>query len=63
MTYSEARNSGLPFNREKYKDGWYIVDRRNVDISQFDLSQRFWTDEDLKSNDWEIKDGDGDHFG
>jgi hypothetical protein len=31
MTYIEARNSGYPFNRRKYKDGWYIRDlRKNV---------------------------------
>jgi hypothetical protein len=52
MTYEEVRKSGLPFNREIYKDGWYYVDRRNVDCSCLDLSQRFWTQEDLDSKDW-----------
>jgi hypothetical protein len=57
MTYKKARNSGKPFNRKKYKDGWYIKDRRNVDISEHDLSQRFWSEEDLKSKDWVVKGG------
>jgi hypothetical protein len=53
MTYLEARNSGYPFNRRKYIDGWYIRDlRRNVDYAQRDLSQRFWTQADLEATDW-----------
>jgi len=52
MTYEEARKSGLPFNREIYKDGWYYVDFRGVDCSCTDLSQRFWSEEDLKADDW-----------
>ena len=53
MTYLEARDSGRPFNRRKYIDGWYIRDtRRNVDYAQRDLSQRFWTEEDLEATDW-----------
>ncbi len=53
MTYLEARNSGYPFNRRKYKDGWYIQDlRRNIDYAMIDLSQRFWTQEDLSATDW-----------
>jgi hypothetical protein len=53
MTYLEARNSGYPFNRRKYKDGWYIRDlRRNIDYAKADLSQRFWTQADLEATDW-----------
>lgn len=53
MTYLEARNSGHPFNRRKYKDGWYIRDlRRDVDYAMLDLSQRFWTQADLEATDW-----------
>ena len=53
MTYLEARNSGYPFNRRKYKDGWYIRDlHRNVDYAKMDLSQRFWTQADLEADDW-----------
>ena len=53
MTYEEARNSGKPFNRKKYKDDWYIHDtRRNIDYSKIDLSQRFWSEEDLAADDW-----------
>lgn len=53
MTYLEARNSGHPFNRRKYKDGWYLRDlRRNVDYAKIDLSQRFWTQADLEATDW-----------
>jgi hypothetical protein len=53
MTYLEARNSGYPFNRRKYKDGWYVRDlRRNVDYAMMDLSQRFWSEADLVSDDW-----------
>lgn len=56
MTYEEAKNSGKPFNRKVYFDGWYIVDFRGVDCSETDLSQRFWTEEDLKATDWILKD-------
>ena len=53
MKYEEARNSGYPFNRRKYKDGWYIRDKhRNVDYAQQDLSQRFWSQQDLEADDW-----------
>jgi hypothetical protein len=53
MTYFEARNSGYPFNRRKYKDGWYVRDlRRNVDYAMLDLSQRFWSEADLAADDW-----------
>lgn len=53
MTYLEARNSGYPFNRRKYKDGWYVRDlRRNVDYAMIDLSQRFWSEADLAADDW-----------
>ena len=53
MTYLEARNSGYPFNRRKYKDGWYLRDlRRSVDYAKIDLSQRFWTQADLEAIDW-----------
>ncbi len=53
MTYLEARNSGYPFNRRKYKDGWYIRDlRRNIDYAMMDLSQRFWSQADLEADDW-----------
>lgn len=53
MTYLEARNSGYPFNRRKYKDGWYVRDlRRNVDYAKIDLSQRFWSQADLEADDW-----------
>jgi len=56
MTYEEARNSGKPFNRKVYDDGWYYVDFRGVDCSATDLSQRFWSEEDLKAIDWIVKD-------
>lgn len=53
MDYFEARGSGKPFNRKKYKDDWYIYDqRRNIDFSRIDLSQRFWTSDDLNADDW-----------
>lgn len=53
MTYLEARNSGYPFNRRKYKDGWYVHDKhRNVDCAMLDLSQRFWSEDDLAADDW-----------
>lgn len=53
MTYLEARNSGKPFNRRKYKDGWYVHDlQRDVDYAMLDLSQHFWTQDDLEANDW-----------
>lgn len=56
MTYLEARNSGYPFNRRKYKDGWYRQDlRRNVDYATIDLSQRFWSQADLEADDWWTK--------
>lgn len=56
MTYEEARNSGLPFNRSCYKDDYYVADKsRNVDYAIRDLSRRDWTEEDLKAIDWEIK--------
>lgn len=54
MTYEEAKNSKLPFNRKKY-DGWYYADFRGVDCSCTDLSQRFWTKKDLEASDWIIK--------
>lgn len=60
MTYLEARNSGYPFNRRKYKDGWYIRDlRRNVDYAMLDLSQRFWSEADLAADDWHTVRGTG----
>lgn len=53
MRYLEARNSGFPFNRRKYKDDWYIYNKkRNIDYAQYDLSQRFWREEDLEADDW-----------
>jgi hypothetical protein len=52
MTYLEARNSGHPFNRKKYKDGWYVPGRDGRDNALQDLSQRFWKDEDLEATDW-----------
>jgi len=55
MTYQEARDSGLQFNRKKYRDGWYYVDHRGIDCSSIDLSQRFWTQEDLEATDWIVK--------
>lgn len=56
MTYLVARNSGRPFNRRKYKDGWYIRDLyRNVDYAMIDLSQRFWSENDLAADDWWTK--------
>jgi hypothetical protein len=56
MTYLEARDSGYPFNRRKYKDGWYIRDlHRDVDYAMLDLSQRFWSEADLVADDWWTK--------
>lgn len=56
MTYLEARNSGYPFNRRKYKDGWYLHDlRRDIDYAMIDLSQRFWSEADLAADDWWTK--------
>jgi hypothetical protein len=52
MTYTEARNSNFFFNRRIYKDGWYKVDSRGLDISVNDFSTRHWSEEDLFSNDW-----------
>jgi hypothetical protein len=52
MTYLEAKNSGFFFNRRVYKDGWYKVDSRGLDISVSDLSIRTWSQEDLSSLDW-----------
>ena len=61
MTYEEARNSGQPFNRKKYEDGWYCVDFRGTDCSCADLSQRFWTKEDLEATDWVLKEKEKKH--
>jgi hypothetical protein len=56
MTYLEARNSGYPFNRRKYKDGWYVRDlNRNIDYAMMDLSQRFWSEADFAADDWWTK--------
>ena len=56
MTYEEARNSGRPFNRKKYIDDWYIVNKaRNIDFACRDLSQRFWTKDDLEATDWHVQ--------
>ena len=56
MTYLEARNSGYPFNRRKYKDGWYLHDlHRDIDYAMIDLSQRFWSEADLAADDWLTK--------
>jgi len=53
MTYEEAVKSGRPFNRRKYKDGWYIHDKgRFIDRAQRDLSQRYWSPEDFDATDW-----------
>ena len=54
MTYQEAKNSGKPFNREIYEDGFYYVDSRGLDCSCIDLSIRNWTKEDLEATDWRI---------
>jgi len=56
MTYEEAKRSGKPFNRAKYKDDWYYTDFRGIDCSCVDLSLRRWTKEDLEATDWRIKD-------
>jgi ATP-dependent Clp protease ATP-binding subunit ClpX len=55
MTYQEARDSGKPFNRQKYKDGWYVVDSRGFDCHSKDSTQRFWSDMDYKANDWRVQ--------
>lgn len=55
MTFEQVKKLNKPFNRKVYDDGWYVIDRRNVSIHQQDLSQRFWTEEDLNSNDWIVK--------
>lgn len=55
MTYEEASESGFPFNRSVYKDGWYLNDPySDYDRSLTDLSIRIWSKEDLEANDWEI---------
>jgi hypothetical protein len=57
MKYEEARLSGKPFNRKKYKDGWYLYDHyRKVDFAKDDHSLRLWREEDLKADDWHILD-------
>ena len=55
MTHQEARDSGKPYNRKKYKDGWYYTDDRGLSCHSQDLSLRLWKDEDLVANDWIIK--------
>lgn len=55
MTYEEAKSSTLPFNRLVYQDGWYYTDFRGVDCSCIDLSQRFWSPDDLKATDWVVQ--------
>lgn len=56
MTYKEARDSGQPFNRKIYKDGWYLHDpKRKTDWSVTDLSIRIWSKKDLEANDWIIE--------
>jgi hypothetical protein len=52
MTYEQARNSGYPFNRKKYEDGWYVKGVNNTDRALQDLSQRFWSESDLAATDW-----------
>ncbi len=55
MTYKEAQDSGKPFNRKVYDDGWYLYDkRRKVDWSVTDLSMRIWSKKDLEATDWVI---------
>lgn len=57
MTYEEAINSGKPFNRTKYEDGWYYIDERGMVCSLTDLSIRNpkFTEEDKQATDWVIK--------
>lgn len=54
LDYETAKNSGFPFNREVYKDDFYVVDNRGLDCAERDLSQRNWSGVDLSSNDWII---------
>ncbi len=56
MTYKEAKESGKPFNRKVYDDGWYLTDFRGYDCHIKDLSIRMpsWSEEDLEATDWVI---------
>lgn len=57
MTYEEAVKSGLPFNRSKYKDGYYRFDPdRGVYVHYRDLSQRMpeFSEEDKQATDWVV---------
>lgn len=55
MTFEQVKKLNKSFNRKIYVDGWYIIDKRGVSIHQQDLSQRFWSEEDLNANDWIVK--------
>jgi len=59
MTYEEAVKSDKPFNRKKYKDGWYNIDDRGYTCHIRDLSIRCpaFTEEDKKATDWHVWDG------
>ena len=60
MTFEEAKAKGKPYNRNKYKDGWYQTDPRGLSCHCQDLSQRHWRDEDLVAEDWIVKPDDKD---
>ena len=57
VTFEEAKNSGKPFNRPKYLDGWYVVDFRGYITHYRDLSIRNppFTEKDKQAKDWVIK--------
>lgn len=56
MKYQEAVESGLPFNRLKYKDGWYRVDQRGYTVHVRDLSIRNpeFNEFDKNCDDWVV---------
>jgi ribosomal protein L32 len=56
-TYDEVIKQRKPFNRAKYKDGWYYIDDRGHVCSLTDLSIRNpnFTEEDKNATDWIVK--------
>ena len=54
MTFNEAFETGKPFNRPKYNDGYYRVDGRGKICHYQDLSQRSpeFEMEDFEATDW-----------
>ena len=56
LTYEQAIKSGQPFNRQKYGDGFYIINSKGLVTHHNDLSVRSprFSEEDKGATDWYI---------